>query len=359
MAIIDCQFGGVPRYIRYCTLYRDQRNAQSQDACQYDLMKSFRNITIRVNLFYVNMFIRTPRQHTLVVIAVMRAVSELGRHFAAGFVQPQYDQGVQTTVDAASDPSDPISFCQSMDRMAGIWDRVAMGSIPIRNYPYTVQSADQHRIDEDRIINNIYGNIQLPVPDFPYLSGLEFFGTAYLLLTPPAEVLLGFPRPSPRLQLLMHPHSSDRRRSGEESTDMETVNLTRSQLRLGETPESRPISSKLIALAGYAPASPAAFMPLGAQILHRSTSTAMSASASASIGTLCTATSSRTSAAECSTTTSSVIYDRMRDSDTISSQQRQADLNRLRPNMPRTQYYSNLVQGAASNKRQKLGDGDR
>ena len=93
MAIIECQFGGVPHYIRYCTLYRDQRNAQSCDARQYDLMKSLRDITIQVNLFYVNVFECTPQQHTLIVIAVMRAASDLGRHFAASNVQPQYDQG--------------------------------------------------------------------------------------------------------------------------------------------------------------------------------------------------------------------------------------------------------------------------
>ena len=201
-----------------------------------------------------------------------------------------------------------------------------MGNIPIRNYPYTRQSAHQHRVDEDTIVNNIYGNVQLPVPDFPYPSSLEFFGAAYLLPTPLDEVLLGFPCPSMRLQQLMPPSSSDRRRSGEESTDTETANLTRTQLRLGETPpQPHSIGSKLIAMA---------------------------------VETQRVATSSRASAAECSTAASSVIYDRTQDSDTISSQQRQTDLDRLRPSMQRPQYYSSMVQGATRNKRQKLGDGD-
>ena len=148
-AIIECQFGGVPRYIRYCTLYRDQRNSQSRDARQYDLMKSLRDITIRVNLFYVNMFDHTPRQRTLILIAVMRAAHNLGRHFAASNVRPQYDQGAETAIAAAGDPADPSTYCHSIDRMAGIWDRVAMGRTPIDNYPYTRENAHQHRADEE------------------------------------------------------------------------------------------------------------------------------------------------------------------------------------------------------------------
>ena len=240
LAIIECQFGGVPRYIRYCTLYRDQRNSQSRDARQYDLMKSLRDITIRVNLFYVNMFANTPRQRTLILIAVMRAAHDLGQHFAASNVQPQCDQDAETAINAAGDPTDPSTFCHSMDRMAGIWDRVAMGRIPICNYPYTRENAHQHRADEETIVNNIYGNFQLPVPDFPYPSSLSLdpSGWAYLVQTPWDEDVLGFPQPSPRLQRLMPPRSrsSDRRRLGEESTDTETANLTRAQLRLGETP---------------------------------------------------------------------------------------------------------------------------
>ena len=360
MAIIECQFGGVPHYIRYCTLYRDQRNAQSCDSRQYNLMKSLRDITIRVNLFYVNVFERTPRQRTLIIIAVMRAASDLGRHFAARFVQSQYDQGAQTAVDAAGDPTDPTTYCQSMDRMAGIWDWVAMGHIPIGNYSYTRQNAPQHRVDEETIVNNIYGNFQLPIPDFPYPSSLDLCGSAYLVQTPSDEVILGFPQPSPRLQQLMPPRPSDRRRSGEESTDTETANLTRTQLRLGETPpQPRPIGSKLIAMAGYAPASPAAVMPVGARPQRRPTSTVTSAYASESVETPRVTTSSRASAAECSAAAGSVIYDRTRDIDTISSRQRQADLDRLRPSSQRPQYYSSMVQGSARNKRQKLGDGDR
>ena len=358
MAIIECQFGGVPRYIRYCTLYRDQRNSQSRDARQYDLMKSLRDITIRVNLFYVNVFDHTPRQRTLILIAVMRAAHDLGRHFAASNVRPQYDQGAETAIAAAGDPTDPTTYCHSMDRMAGIWDRVAMGRTPIGNYPYTRENAHQHRADEETIVNNIYGNFQLPVPDFPYPSSLDLCGSAYLVQTPSDEVVLGFPQPSPRLQRLMPPRPSDRRRSGEESTDTETANLTRAQLRLGETlPQPRPIGRKLIAMAGYVPASPAAVMPAGVRPPRRPTSTVTSASASESAGAPRVATSSRASTAECSAAAGSVIYDRTRDIDTISSRQRQDDLDRLRPSYQRPQYYSSMVQGSAGNKRQKLGDG--
>ena len=196
-------------------------------------------------MFYVNMFGYTPRQRTLILIAVMRAAHDLGRHFANN-VRPQYDQDAEPAIAAAGDPADPNTFCQSMDRMAGIWDRVAMGRIQIGNYPYTRENADQHRADEDAIVNNVYGNFQLPVPDFPYPSSLSLDPNnwAYLVHTPSDEDVMGFPQPSPRLQQLMPPRSrsSDRRRSGEESTDTEAANLTRAKLRLGETPpESRPI----------------------------------------------------------------------------------------------------------------------
>ena len=380
LAIVECQFGGVPRYIRYCTLYRDQRNSQSRDARQYDLMKSLRDITIRVNLFYVNMFDYTPRQRTLILIAVMRAAHDLGRHFAANNVRPQHDQDAETAIAAAGDPADPNTFCHSMDGMAGIWDRVAMGRIPIGNYPYTWENAHQHRADEEAIVNNVYGNFQLPVPDFPYPSSLSLdpSGWAYLVQTPSDEDVLGFPQPSPRLQRLMPPRSrsSDRRRSGEESTDTEAANLTRAKLRLGETPpQSRPIGPKLIAMAGYVPASPAAVMPAGVRPPRRVTSTVTSASASEGAGarpprratsTVTSASasesaedppvapSSRARTAESSAAAGSVVYDRTRDIDR--HRQRQAELDNLRPSYQRPQYYTMMVQ-SSGNKRQKVGDG--
>ena len=260
-----------------------------------------------------------------------------------------------------------------------------MGRTPIGNYPYMRENAHQHCADEETIVNNIYGNFQLPVPDFLYPSSLSLdpSGWAYLVHTPSDEDVLGFPQPSPRLQRLMpaRSRSSDRRRSGEESTDTETANLARAQLRLGETPpQPRPIGPKLIAMAGYTPASPAAVMPAGARRPRRATSTITSAPASDSAGarpprhatsTVTSAsasasegggvphvaTSSRASTAGCSAAAGSVIYDRTRDFDTTSSRQRQADLDRLRPSYQQPQYYSSMLQGSAGNKRQKVGDG--
>ena len=194
MAIIECQFGGVPRYIRYCTLYRDQRNAQSCDARQYDLRKLPHDITIRVNLFYVNVFERTPRQRMLIVIAVMRAASDLGRHFAASNVQPQYDQGAQTAIAVVGDPTDP-NYLLPIHGPDGRY----MG--PGSDGPYSLSVITLIRgktlintvPDEETIVNNIYSNFQLPIPDFPYPSSLDLCGSAYLVQTPVGRGLIRFP----------------------------------------------------------------------------------------------------------------------------------------------------------------------
>ena len=312
------------------------------------------------------MFGYTPKQRTLILIAVMRAAHDLGRHFAPNNVRPHHDQDAETAIAAAGDPADPNTFCQSMDRMAGIWDRVAMGRVRIGNYPYTRENADQHHADEDAIVNNVYGNFQLPVPEFPYPSSLSLDPNnwAYLVQTPSDEDVLGFPQPSPRLQRLMPPRSrsSDRRRSGEESTDTEAANLTRTKLRLGETPpQSRPIGPKLIAMAGYVPASPAAVMPAGVRPPRRATSTVTSVSTSGGAearpprrATSTVTSESAEAPGESSAAACSVVYDRTQDINR--HRQRQTELDNLRPDHQRPQYYTMMVQGSG-NKRQKVGDG--